>query len=81
MYTPQEIESGKKVWGVSSQLYSVRSRDNWGIGDFADLRQLLLGDHRAVEILTVKPTGKKEMPAADFINGLKNKTDKIEVTD
>ena len=46
MYTPQEIESGKKVWGVSSQLYSVRSRDNWGIGDFADLRQLLLGVHK-----------------------------------
>ena len=39
------------------------------------------GDHRAVEILTVKPAGKKEMSAADFINGLKNKTDKIEVTD
>lgn len=39
------------------------------------------GNHMGVAILTVKPAGKKEMSAADFINGLKNKTDKIEVTD
>ena len=39
------------------------------------------GNHMGVEILAVKPAGKKEMSAADFINGLKNKTDKIEVTD
>ncbi len=43
VYTPKEILDGKKVWGVSSQLYSVRSKTNWGIGDFADLKQLLLG--------------------------------------
>lgn len=46
MYTPESILNGKKVWGVSSQLYSVRSRNNWGIGDFADLKQLLLGVHK-----------------------------------
>lgn len=43
MYLPEEIASGKRVWGVSSQLYSVRSHSNWGIGDFSDLKQLLLG--------------------------------------
>lgn len=46
MYTPKEIVNGKKVWGVSSQLYSVRSKNNWGIGDFSDLKQLLLGVHK-----------------------------------
>ena len=46
VYTPKEILEGKKVWGVSSQLYTVRSKNNWGIGDFEDLKQLLLGVHR-----------------------------------
>lgn len=40
-YMPNEIASGKKVWGISTQLYSLRSRNNWGIGDFSDLKHLL----------------------------------------
>ncbi|WP_440877140.1 4-alpha-glucanotransferase [Thalassotalea sp. PLHSN55] len=30
-----------KVWGVSVQLYSVKSTDNFGIGDFNDLKMLI----------------------------------------
>lgn len=30
-----------KPWGVSVQLYSVRSDNQWGIGDFGDLEQLI----------------------------------------
>lgn len=30
-----------KPWGVSVQLYSVRSNNQWGIGDFGDLEQLI----------------------------------------
>ena len=26
-----------QVWGLMTQLYSVRSRDSWGLGDFGDL--------------------------------------------
>jgi 4-alpha-glucanotransferase len=26
-----------QVWGLMTQLYSVRSRDSWGVGDLADL--------------------------------------------
>jgi 4-alpha-glucanotransferase len=30
-----------KLWGLSVQLYSLRSDDNWGMGDFADLGKLI----------------------------------------
>lgn len=40
-YEVDELASGKKVWGVSVQLYAVRSRHNWGVGDFGDLKLLL----------------------------------------
>jgi len=40
-YLPDAIEAGDKPWGVSLQLYSLRSRRNWGIGDFTDLRMVV----------------------------------------
>lgn len=40
-YKDAEIEQGKKVWGLSVQLYCLRSDSNWGIGDFSDLAYLL----------------------------------------
>jgi 4-alpha-glucanotransferase len=39
-YNPQEA-SAKKVWGYTAQLYSLRSKNNWGIGDFSDLYELV----------------------------------------
>lgn len=40
-YIPEPIEQGKKLWGALVQLYTLRSDDNWGIGDFGDLAMML----------------------------------------
>ena len=39
-YSPQET-STEPVWGFTGQLYSLRSNENWGIGDFSDLYALV----------------------------------------
>jgi 4-alpha-glucanotransferase len=39
-WLPAEIEQGKRLWGIAAQLYLLKSNTDWGIGDYADLRQL-----------------------------------------
>ena len=33
--------NGNRVWGIATQLYALRSRSNWGHGDFGDLKRLV----------------------------------------
>jgi len=40
-HEPEAIQNNNRVWGLSVQLYGVRSAGNWGIGDFSDLRRLI----------------------------------------
>lgn len=40
-YEPDALLAGKKLWGACVQLYTLRSDNNWGIGDFGDLNVLL----------------------------------------
>ena len=40
-YEPKELKLGKKIWGVSVQLYGIRSERNWGMGDYTDLKFLV----------------------------------------
>lgn len=40
-HEPPELATGGKIWGVAVQLYALRSENNWGIGDFTDLHELL----------------------------------------
>lgn len=40
-YEPAPVIAGRRLWGIAVQLYTLRSRDNWGIGDFNDLQKLI----------------------------------------
>lgn len=37
---PESVKARHR-WGYMTQMYSVRSKDSWGIGDYGDLRRLL----------------------------------------
>jgi (1->4)-alpha-D-glucan 1-alpha-D-glucosylmutase len=39
-YRPESLRGDARVWGPAVQLYALRSRRNWGIGDFGDLALL-----------------------------------------
>jgi len=40
-FKPKALANGEKVWGLSVQLYCLRSDNNWGVGDFSDLSFLV----------------------------------------
>ncbi len=53
---PEQLRDGGRAWGLMAQLYSVRSRASWGVGDLADLADLgwLAGRHGA-DFLLINP--------------------------
>jgi 4-alpha-glucanotransferase len=40
-WLPPAFDEGAKLWGVSAQLYLLRSEHQWGIGDYTDLARLV----------------------------------------
>jgi 4-alpha-glucanotransferase len=39
-YLPSDLQPSARSWGLTAQLYSLRSGRGWGMGDFTDLAQL-----------------------------------------
>ena len=47
-----------RVWGWAVQLYALRSRDSWGVGDFADLRRFgRSAKRRGASLILLNPLG------------------------
>lgn len=54
-HLPSFLEQSR-VWGITCQLYGLRSRRNWGIGDFEDLAQLCeLAADQGADFVGVNP--------------------------
>lgn len=55
-HLPDALMHGGRRWGVSLQLYGLRSRGNWGIGDFTDLAAVArLAGAAGADALMVNP--------------------------
>ncbi len=53
---PPVLADGRRRWGVSAQMYSVRSRGSWGIGDAVDLADLAaICAERGADFLLINP--------------------------
>jgi 4-alpha-glucanotransferase len=37
-FVPEGLADQAPIWGISLQLYLLRSKHNWGVGDFGDLK-------------------------------------------
>lgn len=55
-WLPRKIESGARLWGVTAQLYLLRSQHDWGIGDFGDLLRLVdLMKAKGADVIGLNP--------------------------
>jgi 4-alpha-glucanotransferase len=55
-HLPAELGPGSRSWGLSCQLYGLRSERNWGIGDFSDLAMLArAAGRRTVSVVGINP--------------------------
>ena len=39
-YLPKDLAGEARIWGLTCQLYGLRSTRNWGMGDFTDLARV-----------------------------------------
>lgn len=51
------MRNSRRIWGLTIQLYGLRSAKNWGIGDFRDLKEMIrwAGADLGADFLGVNP--------------------------
>ena len=50
------LSNSKKIWGITCQLYTLKSSTNWGMGDFGDLPQLIqLAKEQGADMIGLNP--------------------------
>ncbi|MBS1211456.1 MAG: alpha amylase, catalytic subdomain, partial [Proteobacteria bacterium] len=55
-YLPPILQSNGRVWGVELPLFSLRSRRNWGMGDFTDLLTVVdFAAEKGADVVAVDP--------------------------
>lgn len=55
-WLPEPIASGGRIWGLSTQLYTLRSAPDWGMGDFGNLQTLVaLAASRGAGVIGLNP--------------------------
>jgi len=56
-YLHPRVRGSRRAWGLTIQLYGLRSRRNWGIGDFRDLKDVIrwVGTELGADLLGVNP--------------------------
>lgn len=56
-FEPREFRDGRRIAGIGAALYGLRSRRNWGIGDFTDLRNFVewARDNAGVDVVGINP--------------------------
>ena len=54
---PPALASGDRLWGLMAQIYAVRSRRSWGVGDLTDLADLAAwsGHELGADFVLVNP--------------------------
>lgn len=62
-YTPPGLLHNNRLWGIACQLETIRSGRNWGIGDFADLRNLMTWSSRhGAGTVAINPLQARTLP-------------------
>ncbi|MDH4086079.1 MAG: 4-alpha-glucanotransferase [Nitrospira sp.] len=56
-YLHPAVMDSRRTWGITIQLYGLRSTKNWGVGDFRDLKEMIqwAGRELGADLLGVNP--------------------------